>query len=201
MISQDIKGLIKITEDNIFIQAKNYGVKGVFKNFISKLFGLGAVDNFNKLITAIDDLVSALNITTIGKKDTEEFVNKALHHCREQDGKCVVGVFFDAVNVSLTLILEEYINQLQANKIKLASVDSFKSLSEVKSPNQALLKAVYNNYMVAINRDNFNNFFFKIRSATVDPSFIKSKINFLDNYVISTINNKSSSNRISIGKL
>jgi hypothetical protein len=97
--------------------------------------------------------------------------------------------------------LEEYINQLQANKIKLASVDSFKSLSEVKSPNQALLKAVYNNYMVAINRDNFNNFFFKIRSATVDPSFIKSKINFLDNYVISTINNKSSSNRISIGKL
>jgi hypothetical protein len=199
-LSQDIRNILNIQEDNIFIQAKNYGVSGVFKNFISKLFGLGATKNFNSLITSIDFAVKTFEVDGICQKDTEEFINKALHQCRQEDGACVTGVFFDAVNTALMLILDQYIDLLNSEGIKITNIDSFKSLANIKSSDQKVVKELYNNYMTCLSRDNYNKFFFKIRSATITPAFIRNKITTIDNYIVNAITNKSGK-RISISKI
>ena len=50
---------------------------------------------------------------------------------------------------------------------------------------------IYANYINSINQKNFNKFFFKMRGSIIDASFIKEKLNFLDNYTVTSINNKS----------
>ena len=158
-ISQDIKNIIQ--EDNLFIQAKNYGITGIFKNFISKVFGLGATKNFKLLITNIDTAIKTFDVDGVCQKDTEEFINKALHQCREEDGACVTGVFFDAVNTTLMLILDQYIDELNSEKINMSNIDSFKSLTSIKSTNQIIIKNLYDSYMTSLNRDNYNKFFYE----------------------------------------
>lgn len=197
-ISQTIKNIIQ--EDNIFIQAKNYGITGIFKNFISKLFGLGATKNFKSLVANIDESIKIFEVEGVCQKDTEEFINKALHQCREEDGACVAGVFFDAVNTTLMLILDQYIDQLNSEGVNMSNIDSFKSLANIKSINQKVVKNLYDSYITSLNRSNYNKFFFKIRSATIDPSFVRSEIIAIDIYIVNVINNKTGK-RISTSKI
>lgn len=200
MISNSIKDLIQITEDNLLIQAKNYGVSGIFKNFVSKIFSPKITNNFTDLINSIDIAIKTFEVDGVNQKDTEEFLNKALHACRDDTGQCVVGVFFDSINISLMLVLDNYIDLLISNGINVKSIASFKSLASTKSTEQKVINDIYENYINSINRDNYNKIFFKLRSSNIGPEFIRHKINKLDNYIVNAVNTKIG-NRISVSKI
>ena len=191
MILTNITNLIKITEDNFFIQTKHYGISGIIDNWLTKIFSSNVTDNFDTLIESIDSAAKQLQIELIDQKENEEILNKAIRHCKdEEDGKCIIGIFFDAVNHILTIVIDEYVDLLFQNKV--ANLDKISSLQDLSKVNlkDFSMSNIYNNYINAIKQDNYNKFFFKMRGSTIDSSFIKDKLNFIDNYITTIINNK-----------
>lgn len=198
MIINDILNLIKITEDNIFVQAKNYGISGVVDNWLTKVFSPNVTDNFDALINSIDSAAKIFKIDVIQQKDNEEILNRAIHKCKENDGKCIVDIFYNTINNMITLILDRHIDLLVHFKVNnLDSISTFQDLAKLDLKKHDQLaqfdKAIYNiyqNYLNSLNQENFNKFFFKMRGSVIDAPFIKDKMNFLDNYIVTIINNK-----------
>ncbi len=191
MILTNISNLIKITEDNFFVQAKHYGISGIIDNWLTKIFSSNITDNFDSLIGSIDSAAKQLQIELIDQKENEEILNKAIHHCKdEEDGKCIIGIFFDAINHILTIVIDKYVDLLFQNKIQ--NIDKISSLQDLSKVNlkEFSMSDIYNNYINAIKQDNYNKLFFKMRGSTIDSSFIKDKLNFIDNYITTIINNK-----------
>jgi len=199
MILIKINNLIKITEDNIFVQAKNYGVEGIIDNWLTKLFSPSVTNNFDDLISSVDSAANLFKIESIATKDNEEILNRAIHKCRADDGKCIINIFYNAINQVISLILDKYVDILfQLNVQNLESVSSFQELAKLDLSNynkigvfDKAIYDIYDNYINSINQKNFNKFFFKMRGSVIDTTFIKEKINFLDNYVVTAINNKT----------
>jgi hypothetical protein len=185
MIINHVKKLIQITENNIFVQAKDYGVSGIVDNWLTKLFSSNITDNFDNLISAIDQASKDLDIKIISKKDNEEILNRAIQKCKQDDGACIVNIFFDAVNQIIALLIDKYVNTMDIKLI--ANVSTFEELAQTSDS----VVGIYKAYIDSINPDNFNKFFFKIRGATIDATFIRSKLIFLDNYTVTAINNKN----------
>ena len=197
-ILNDISKLIHITEDNIFVQAKNYGIGGVVDNWLTKIFSSGVTDNFEVLIDSIDSAAKLFKIDVIQQKDNDEILNRAINKCKDNDGRCIINIFFNTINNILTLLLDRYIDLLVHFKVKnLDSISTFQDLvkldlRDIKQLAQfdESIYQIYQNYINSINQDNYNNFFFKMRGAVIDAPFIKDKMNFLDNYIVTVINNK-----------
>jgi hypothetical protein len=198
MILNNILNLIKITEDNIFVQAKNYGISGVVDNWLTKLFSPNITDNFDALINSVDSAAKIFKIDVIQQKDNEEILNRAIHKCKENDGKCIINIFYDTINTMTTLIIDRYIDLLIHFKVPvLDSISTFQDLAklDLKKYDQLTqfdkaIHSIYQNYNDSLNQENFNKFFFKMRGSVIDAPFIKNKMNFLDNYIVTVINNK-----------
>jgi len=198
-ILNKIQNLIQITEDNILVQAKNYGIGGVFDNWLTKLFSPNVTDNFENLIESIDYAAYLFKIESIATKDNEEVLNRAIHHCRDEDGKCIINIFYNTINQIITLIIDKYVELLFHIQVpNLENISSFEGLAKIDLTNfpdlakfDKIIYVIYINYINSINQKNFNKFFFKMRGSVIDASFIKEKLNFLDNYVVTSINNKS----------
>ena len=205
MILNNIQNLIKITEDNLFVQAKNYGIGGVIDNWLTKLFSSGVTDNFDDLINSIEFAANLFKIDLIQSKDNEEVLNRAIHKCKDDNGKCIINIFFDAINQMIAIIIDKYIELLAYfNVPNLDSISGFHELARLNIKDYPKLDhydravfSIYTSYINSINQENFNKFFFKMRGSVIDASFIKSKIDFLDNYVVTTINNRTGK-RISV---
>jgi hypothetical protein len=199
ILLNNIQNLIKITEDNIFVQAKNYGISGVVDNWLTKLFSPGVTDNFETLIDSIEHAANILQVVSIVPKDNEEVLNRAIHKCKEDDGKCIVNIFFDTINMMVMLLLDKYIELLHFSKVtNLEHISALEELVKLDLKDFPKLKAfdeamynVYANYVNSINQENFNKFFFKMRGSVINAPFIKEKLNVLDNYVTTLINNKN----------
>jgi len=195
MILQNIDRLIQITEDNIFVQAKNYGIYGVFNNWLTKLFSSDVTESFDKLISSIDTTSEDFNNKKIiSKKDTEEYLNRAINKCRnENNGRCIVNLFFDTINNAIFLIIDEYIDILAKKKIDLHRISTFSKLAALDNPElepySKVFSNIYNSYISSIDSDNYNKFFFKLRGSVIDSGFIKEKTNAIDNYINAVINN------------
>lgn len=191
MIINQIKNLMQITENNIFVQAKDYGVSGIFDNWLTKLFSSNVTDNFDNLIYCIDSSAKQLDVKLNSKKNNEEVLNRAIHKCKHDNGTCIINVFYDAVNQIIALIIDKYINTTDTSL--LTGISTFEELAQTSD----LMADLYKAYSDSINPDNFNKLFFKMRGATIDESFIRSKLIFLDNYTVTAINNKNG-NRVSV---
>jgi len=199
MILNNIQRLIQITEDNIFVQARNYGIGGIIDNWLTKLFSPSVTDNFKNLINNIEYAAYLFKIETITTSDNEEVLNRAIHQCRDNDGRCIINVFFNAINQILSLIIDKYVALLFYSQVpNLENISSFEELANIdvtKIPELSkfdrVIYDIYNSYINSIHQKNFNKFFFKMRGSTIEASFIKDKLNFLDNYTVNSINNKN----------